>query len=53
MKFNWGKKSEAKRQSDAERQREDEAEGWCTLIRECRLGEYLKWLDKKTQGGDN
>jgi len=41
MKFSWGRKNEA------ERQREDEAEGWCTLIRAGRLGEYLKWLEKR------
>lgn len=53
MKFNWRRRdqaehqSEAKRQTDAERQKEDEGEGWCTLIRECKLGEYLKWLEKR------
>jgi len=31
----------------AERQREDEAVGWCTLINTGRLGEYLKWLEKR------
>ena len=41
MKFNWGKNREA------ERQREDEALGWCNLIRAGRLGEYLKWLEKR------
>lgn len=41
MKLNWGRKNEA------ERQREDEAVGWCTLIRAGRLGEYLKWLGKR------
>jgi len=41
MKLKWGRKNEA------ERQREDEAVGWCTLIRAGRLGEYLKWLEKR------
>ncbi len=41
MKLNWG------RTNKAERQREDEAEGWCTLIRVGRLGEYLEWLEKR------
>jgi len=41
MKLNWG------RENEAERQREDEAVGWCTLIRAGRLGEYLKWLEKR------
>lgn len=41
MKLNWG------RTKKAERQREDEAEGWCTLIRVGRLGEYLEWLEKR------
>jgi hypothetical protein len=42
-------KSENKNQTtdESERQREDEAEGWCTLIRAGRLGEYLKWLEKR------
>ncbi|TES84315.1 MAG: hypothetical protein E3J92_01605 [Dehalococcoidia bacterium] len=35
------------RTNKAERQREDEAEGWCTLIRMGRLGEYLEWLEKR------
>jgi len=34
---------------DAERQREDEAVGWCNLIRAGRLGEYLKWLEKRPE----
>ncbi len=33
--------------NESERQREDEATGWCTLIRVGRLGEYLKWLEKR------
>jgi hypothetical protein len=41
MKLNWG------RTNKAERQREDEAKGWCTLIRVGRLGEYLEWLEKR------
>jgi hypothetical protein len=47
MKFNWGRKSEAERQNEAEHQREDEAVGWCNLIRIGRLDEYLKWLEKR------
>jgi hypothetical protein len=46
-KFNRGRKNQAKRQNEAERQREDEAPGWCNLIREGRLGEHLKWLEKR------
>ena len=41
MKLNWG------RTNKDERQREDEEEGWCTLIRVGRLGEYLEWLEKR------
>lgn len=33
--------------NESERQREDEAVGWCTLIRAGRLGEYLRWLEKR------
>ena len=32
---------------ESKRQREDEAVGWCTLIRAGRIGEYLKWLEKR------
>ena len=41
--------SENKNQTinESERQREDEAKGWCTLIRVGRLDEYLKWLEKR------
>lgn len=40
-------KSNLGRTSEAERQREDEAVGWCTLIKVGRLGEYLGWLEKR------
>lgn len=33
--------------NEAERQREDEAVGWCTLIKTGRLDDYLKWLEKR------
>lgn len=47
MKFNWGRRDQAEHQNEAERQREDEAPGWCSLINQGRLGEYLKWLEKR------